>query len=32
MAKYSESDHFSLETGARRDHEAVMDDLKKKAV
>lgn len=30
LAKYREDDHFSLETGARRDHEVVMEDLKKK--
>lgn len=30
LSKYTEADHFSLETGARRDHEAVMEDLKKK--
>lgn len=30
LSKYSEADHFSLETSARRDHEAVMEDLKKK--
>ena len=29
LAKYSESEHFSLETGLRRDHDAVMEDLKK---
>mmetsp|Transcript_130980 Transcript_130980/g.310636 ORF Transcript_130980/g.310636 Transcript_130980/m.310636 type:complete len:762 (-) Transcript_130980:14-2299(-) len=30
QSKYTESDHFSLETGARRDHEAEMELLKKK--
>jgi len=30
LSKYSDADHFSLETSARRDHEAVMEDLKKK--
>mmetsp|Transcript_30378 Transcript_30378/g.68153 ORF Transcript_30378/g.68153 Transcript_30378/m.68153 type:complete len:764 (+) Transcript_30378:81-2372(+) len=28
LAKYDEADHFSLETAARRDHQAALEDLK----